>query len=66
MKQITKVSRKCAVPGCRSVDCFSITRGSSGAVCLCEECSSELYRAHKASAKNARKVKKVAAGEADG
>ncbi len=39
MKTIFKVKRKCSVPGCASVDCYSVSRGSGGAVSLCRECA---------------------------
>lgn len=65
MKLITKVRRKCSVPGCRNLDCFSISRGSAGAICLCETCTTELHRAYKASAKDEKKKKKEAEREAE-
>ncbi len=45
MKTIFKVKRKCATPGCASTDCYSLSRGSGGAVSMCRECVCKLYNA---------------------
>ncbi len=55
MKTIFKVIKKCSVPGCSCTDCFSVSRGSGGAVTLCKKCAEEIYAAHKAESRERKK-----------
>ena len=55
MKNLFKVKRKCAVPGCASIDSYSLSKGSGGAVCLCAECIRELDAFSRADKKQRKK-----------
>ncbi len=58
MKTIFKVKKKCSVPGCSSVDCYSLSKGSFGSISLCRECARQLYSAYKPKAKSKAREEK--------
>lgn len=58
MKTVFKVKRQCSVPGCAEIECYSISKGSGGSVCLCRRCASELLEAMTASDKKVKACKK--------
>lgn len=45
MKTVFKVKKQCSVPGCAETDCYSISKGSGGSVCMCRRCANELVAA---------------------
>jgi len=64
MKTVFKVKKQCSVPGCAEIDCYSISRGSGGAVCMCRRCATELAAAmSETSEKKSRARKSSGKGE---